>query len=797
MRPGLLGARVTRIEDERPLTGRARYVADLRLPGLLEVAFVRSQLAHAQIVAVELSAARSLPGVIDAVAAGDLSGVSPIPDYSSIARPVATFPLCRDRVRYVGAPIAAIVAEDRYIAEDATELVDMELDPLPVVSTIDGALADDAPRLFADWPDNVVHRSRGRAGTADAAFAGHRTVGVSCTMPRQGAVPIETRGVVARYEDGRLTVWTSTQLPHIVRSLLATVLRIPERDVHVIAPDVGGAFGAKAEAYQEEFVAAWLAIRLGRPVRWIEDRYENLMTMCHSRDVRIDLEAAVTEDGAIRALRGTVWQDVGSGEMFPYGYTTGLVAVACMAGSYRIPHQDVGLVSVVTNKTPSGAYRGFGAPEAVFAVERLIDRIARELGLDRFELRRRMLLEPGDLPYVTPTGARIDSGSHRAAFERALAIGRRERDRAARLHAGDAATRIGLGIACYVEGVAASYFPTTGHWTHQETCALSFDHDGSVTAAVGLSAYGQGTRTMVATLVSELLGVELRDVRVVIGDTDLCPYGLGAWASRGTVVAAGALSRAAEPLRDKGLEIAAHLLEASRDDLEIVDGRFRVRGSPGSTVSWRDVAQVALARTLDLPEGVAPGLDAIATYEAPHVQSVPDPDGRMNGAATWTNATHAAVVKVDLGTGVVTLLRYAVVHDCGRVLNPLIVAGQVHGGVAQGIGGALYEEFRYDEQGQPHSATFMEYLLPTAVEIPPIELAEMESPAPETVFGVKGVGESGIVGPPAAIAGAVQDALGDGAPEVATLPLTPRTVADLIAHRDEHLDGAGTAAVPR
>lgn len=785
VRPSYVGARVTRIEDTRPLTGQARYLADIRLPGMKDAAFVRSPLAHVRISGLDVEAARSAPGVIEVVTAADLSGVSPVPDYSDIARPVETFPLCRERARYVGAPLAAVVADDRYLAEDAAELIEPDLEELPVVATIDGGLADGAPTLFPDWPDNVLLAVRPRAGTADAAFERLRTIGSTYVVGRHGAVPIETRGVVAQFTDGRLTVWSSTQLPHIARTLLAGVLGLPERDVHVIAPDVGGAFGAKAEIYPEEYVVAWLAIHLGRPVRWIEDRSENLMTMCHSRDVRIELEAAVHDDGTIEALRGTIFQDVGSGEMYPYGYTTGLVSMAAMAGSYRIPIQDVGLTCVVTNKTPSGAYRGFGAPEAVFATERLIDRIATELSIDRLELRRRMLLEPDDLPYLTATGSRIDSGSHRAAFERAVELGERELEQAVRAHAAEVDVRIGLGIAPYVEGVAASYYPTTAHWTHQETCALSFDHDGSVTAAVGLSAFGQGTQTMVATLVAELLGLSMENVRVVVGDTDMCPYGLGSWASRGTVVAAGALSLASAPLRDKGLAIAAHLLEAAPEDLEITRGEFQVLGSPQRSVSWRDVAQVALARTLDLPPGVDPGLDATATYETPGVQNTPDARGGMNGAATWTNATHAALVKVHLRTGVVTLLRYIVIHDCGRVINPLIVAGQVHGGVAQGIGGAMYEDFGYNEQGQPQSATFMEYLIPTAVEIPPIELEEMESPAPETAFGVKGVGESGIVGPPAAIAGAVQDALGPGVGEIASTPITPALVLSLLERRGE------------
>ncbi|MFC7340552.1 xanthine dehydrogenase family protein molybdopterin-binding subunit [Saccharopolyspora griseoalba] len=779
MAPGgssLFGVAAPRLEDDRLLAGRGRFVADLVLPGMVEAAFVRSEVPHALIRGVDSEAARSSPGV-RAVFSGAEAGMSPVPDAMPWVRAVRHVPLARDRVRYAGCPLAVVVAEDRYLAEDAAELVDVDLDPLPTVDTADDALAPDAPRLYPDWDDNLLLHIAPENPEVDAAFETHRTISGSYTTNRCSAAPLEPRGVVAEYRDERLTVWTSTQAAFVVRTMLSQVLGLPEREIRVITPDVGGGFGQKNEIYPEEYVVPWLAMRLGRPVRWIEDRREHLTAAGHARDVRVDLDAAVRADGTIAALRGRVLSDLGSGEMFPAGFGPSLVAVGSLCGPYRIPHQCVRVQAAVTNKTPLGGYRGFGAPEATFAIERLVDKIAREMDLDRVELRRRMLLDPEDLPYETASGARVDSGSHRAAFDRAVEIGERmleeERER-------DPGALLGVGCATYIEGVAASAFSITGSWSGQDSADVRFDADGGVTVGVGISAMGQGSRTMVATMVAEELALPLDRVRVVMGDTDTAPFGLGSWASRSAIVAGGAVARAAEALRGKGTEIAAHLLEAAPEDVELAEGAFRVRGSPGSEVPWERVAKTALTRTFELPPGMPPGLDARTSYEPPGMDHAPRPDGKMNAAANYTNSSHAAVVRVDAETGQVRVLRYAAVHDCGRVINPLTVAGQIHGGVAQGIGSAVYEHLPHAE-GQPLATTFMEYLLPTAREIPPIDTEEFCSPAPETPFGVKGAGEAGIIGPPAAIAGAVERALAPLAPvDVTAVPLTPSVVRGLI-----------------
>jgi carbon-monoxide dehydrogenase large subunit len=535
-------------------------------------------------------------------------------------------------------------------------------------------------------------------------------------------------------------------------------------------------------------------MQLGRPVRWIEDRAEHLIAACHAREQLHDMQAAIDDSGHILALCCTITCDVGSGEIFPPGVNTSLVSSGILTGPYRIPHADVRTVCVVTNKTPSGAYRGFGTPEAVFAMERLVEDIARVVGRDALQLRREMLIAPEDLPYTMPSGARLDSGSHRAAFERAVAladaVARQERARLA----SQPALRVGMGVATAVEGVVPTYFGTTGHWTSHDAATLRIDPDGGVVASVGVSTAGQGLKTMVATVTAEALGVSPEQVSVVIGDTDLCPYGLGGWGSRSTVVAGGAILKAAATLREKLLRIAAGVLEAAPEDLRIEQGRVRVVGS-GRGLSLAELSTLAHIRTLDLPPGVEPGLEASATYDPPGLEHRPDENGRINACATYTNATHAAVVAVDVATGQVELLRYIVVHDCGTVLNPAIVAGQIAGGVAQAIGGALYEELAYSSEGMPLSTTFMDYLLPSATEIPSITIEHMESPAPDMPLGAKGTGESGTIGPFAAIASAVTNALAEYDVRISELPMSPAVIRRLLRDRQRAPDGPVQTAV--
>jgi carbon-monoxide dehydrogenase large subunit len=452
------------------------------------------------------------------------------------------------------------------------------------------------------------------------------------------------------------------------------------------------------------------------------------------------------------------------------------VAAGHVTGPYRIPHAENRVTCVATNKTPAGAFRGFGIPEMVFALERLVDRIASEIGVDRFELRRSMLIGDDELPYVTATGGVYDSGSFRRAFERCLELARLSYEAARSRFAEDDSVRVGLGLATYAEGTAPTYFGTTGHWTAHDAASIRVDPDGGVVVSVGVTTTGQGTTTMVATLAADALGIDRDRVKVQIGDTDLCPYGLGGWGSRSAVIGGGAVLKAAAQVREKILRIAAHLLEADSEDLVIEDGSVHVKGSERPSVSISNVATAAIVRTVDLPSDIERGLEATAAYEPPGLQHRPDELGRINGAAAWANATHAAVVKVELDTGEVEILDYLVTHDCGPIINPPIVDGQVVGGVAQGIGGTLYEHLAYSDEGQPLAASFMDYLIPTSMEIPAIVLEHFETPSPSMPLGVKGVGEGGVIGVPGAVGNAIADALAEFRIEIDATPYSPAMV---------------------
>jgi aerobic carbon-monoxide dehydrogenase large subunit len=783
-RPSYIGVRLPASEDIRLAAGRHTYVADVSVPGVLDVAMVRSTLPHAFLTRVDTSQAKLAAGVVDVVTASDLSGLSPVPHYFPWAQPVSMSALSEGKVRYVGAPVAAVVARDRYMAEDAAELVEVHYEELIPVVALAEALAPGAPLLYENWPDNkMIDIPAASPGIAEAFAAADRVVAGTYVTQRHTAVPMEPRATIAEYASGRLTVWTTTQIPYICRSILATALGLAESAIRVISPDLGGGFGAKAAIYPEELLVSWLAIRLGRPVRFVEDRIEHMVATSHSRDMVVDLEAAVSRTGHIIAVRGSVTQDLGSEEIYPPSFAMALTAAGSLCSPYRIPLQAIGVTAVVTNKTPSGAFRGFGLGEAVFAMERLIDKIAGEVGRDPVSLRRDLLIRPEDLPHVTPSGAIIDSGSHLQAFERVVQISQDEVVRARQHLAGDH-IRVGVGFANYVEGVVPTYYPTTGRFTQQESCAVRVDVDGSIIVRSSLQGMGQGASSMIATLAAEAFGVELAQVRVITGDTDMTPHGLGSWGSRGTGVFGGACLKAAGNLVLKARLIAAGALEADVEDIEFANGGFRVRGTAAGGLTWQDVATIAYERTFDLPPGVDPGLETTAFYLPPGVDDVPAADGTMNACASYTNASHAAVVSVDIRTGLVRVLHYFVVHDCGTVINPMLVEGQVQGGVAQGIGGALLEEIVYDEHGQPRGVTFADYMLPTATDIPPISVEHIESPAPSLAFGAKGAGEAGVAGPAPAIAAAIEDALRDlGVSEFTQAPFTPQAVLSHIGGR--------------
>ena len=775
-----VGRSEPRREDRGPLTGGSRYIADVKLAGMLEVVFVRSTEAHARIVSVDISEARAVDGVEAVFTASDLTEVPSFPDHIESIGPVRQRPLASDRVRYVGAPYAAVVATDRYVAEDAAALVaaGTVYEPLPTVADTQQALAPGAPKLYDDWDDNrsvdvAFHRPE-----VDRAFkeADH-TFTATYVSQRQTGLPLETRGVAADSGGGMLTVWTSTQSPHMVRTTIALMLSVPEPQVRVIHPAIGGGFGVKTHIYPEDIVVPWIARRLGRPARWIEDRAESLLASVHARDQRHDVEVAYDGDGTIRAVRCTSTLDLGSGEIFYPGTAPVFATNGCITGAYDLPNVQTRAVAVVTNKTPSGAYRGFGVPESTLVMERVIDRVARLTGTDRVELRRRILLQPGQTPYVMHGGGRIDSGSHTESFERALEMAAPALERARARHAGDPDVRVGTGYANFVEPASPSYFRTTGHWGGGDSATVRVDPDGSVRVAVGLSAFGQGAETTATQLAADALGVSPSEVTVVLGDTERAPYGLGSWGSRGAMMLTGSVLLASERLTAKARAIAAHMLEAAEADVVLADGAFHVAGSNRPSVSWAEVATAAWIRKVDLPDGMEEGLETSGYYHPEHLEHQLDETGRFNSAASWSNGAHVGIVSVRLSTGEVTIEDYIVVHDCGTMINPALVEGQIHGAVAQGIAGAMYEHFQYDsDTAYPRFASFMDYLVPTCAEVPRLSVDHFESPAPDQPLGVKGCGEGGTMGPPAVVVGAVSDALSDWGVDLTECPVTPVAV---------------------
>lgn len=766
-----VGQPVATLNAERSVRGQATYLADLHQPGELHVAILRSTESHARIKSIHTTAARALPGVKLVLTGAEIVDVIQ-PQVCVFAfadqRDPQTRCLAVDVVRYVGEPVAVVVAVDPFSAEDARDLIRVEYQPLPVVIDPEAALAPDAPRLYPDWPDNVVARTSTLTGDAAQALAAADTI-VSETFITQRIAPLslECRGVLAAYDPGTesLTVWSSTQIVHQVRTSIAQTLGLPEHRIRVIAPLLGGSFGAKAFAYIEETLIPYLALRLGHPVRWIEDRNESLLAMAHARDISVKYEIGFRNDGTITGLRARVLFDCGAS---PYvssistATTTGVV----LCGPYNVGHCAIDVVGVVTNKTPSGGYRGFGQPEANFALERSLDIAARRLGLDPAEIRRRNFVAPDAMPYAGPTGVTLDSGHYAELLDRALnQIG--YEDVKQEIAASRAQGRmLGVGIAAYIEGTnfAPSWLvPLVGRQDSGfDTVIVRVELSGHVRVFSNQTPMGQGIDTVLAQIVADELGVRLADVNVTCGDTLLSAYaGYGSGASRGAGVTGAATKLAATRIREKMHTIAAHLLEADEADIELGPGGFAVRGVPGRRVTIAEIARAAYL-IVNLPAGMEPGLEATQSYEPPSL------------AVSYGVAV--ALVEVVPETGQIQLRRMVYGHDCGPQINPRIVEGQIRGGAVQGIGATLYEELPYAADGRPLVTNLRQYLVPTAADVPSIEMLHLETPSPFSLTGVKGVGEGGVIPIPAAIANAVQCALPIDASPITTLPLRPDAI---------------------
>lgn len=761
--PKLMGERIKRREDPRLIQGHGTYVDDLKIAGMLHLAFKRSDLAHARIVSIDTSAAEALDGVEAAFTGAQLKEfLGPMPIGTPFPAP-AHYSVTPDVARFVGDPVAVVVATDRYIARDALDLIEVHYEPLPAVVDPEAALAGH-PTVIHPGFVNMLGQGDTNiavvvpAGTGvdlaaaqvdnsaiDEAFTKADVV-VSQRMMNQRLAPtaIEPRGVVAHYEPGKetLTVWSSTQNPHMVRTNVAALLGMGEDRVRVIAPEVGGGFGAKINIYGEDYVACAISRKLGQPVKWIEDRSEAFMATTHGRDILAYVDVAATNEGKILGLRAKLIADIGAYEMLLTAAVPTLTN-GMLSGVYDIPAIRSELYEVFTNKTPTDAYRGAGRPEGIYFVERAIDLLGIELGLDPAEVRRRNFIAPEKFPFMTQAGNFYDSGNYAPTLDKALANAGWEDLKKERDAARAAGRVVGLGLSFYVEICGI------GGWEH---CTVTVQRDGRIVATTGTSPHGQGHETSFSMMLADQFGVPMEHITVLHGDTQVAPQGTGTFGSRSQVTGGTALMNAGEKVRSKMAKFAAHLMDANPDDLEFANGEITVKGSPGSGKPFAEVAAYAYAGAgnamlagTPYPEGIEAGLADEAFWE---------PAG-----ATFPFGCHIAMVEIDRDTGELELKKMVAVDDCGTIINPLIVEGQVHGGLAQGIGQAMIEAVEYDEDGQLITGSFMDYALPRATDFPRFELDTTVTKSPHTPLGTKGIGEAGTIGSTPCIVNATVDAL--------------------------------------
>ena len=766
--PGPFGQPVRRIEDQALLTGAGIFADDIHFPGMLQAAFVRSAFAHARINGIDTSEARTLPGVKGVYVMGDFAQLIKS-DRLSVGMPSSTYKQLRDRpvlasdeVCHVGEPIAVVIAEDRYTAEDASALVQIDYDILPASADAEIAATSGSPLAHTDAEHNILAEFTMGYGEADQIFgsAPNRFAEKFCLHKGLG-MAIEGRGLVARHDpiEDNLVIWLATQMPHMAQRMFIELLGRSETNTRVITPDIGGGFGPKLVFYPEDIVIAACSLLLKTPVKWIEDRREHFTSSTPERDQIWDMELATDDRGKILGVRGELIHDHGA-------YTARGVNVAQNAGSivpgpYEVAHYKLDIKLVLTNKPCVTPVRGAGYPQGSFVMERLLDRAAVKLNIGRDEIRRRNLIQPANMPYRRPLASRadtsilIDEADFPKCMETALEIADWTGFPARKAAAKTQGNLIGIGLAVYLKGSGRGPF---------EAVTVRVGPSGRISVISGVSAIGQGTRTMLAQIVAQSLGVELRDIDVVIGDTAAIPYGMGAASSRQTVTAGSSAQSAADEVRKKALRVAAHLLEASEHDLEIANGRVHVTGVPGMSIGLGEIAtKLAGAATgFSLPDGESPGLEAHMAVQ-------------IDGLA-FSNGAHVAEVNVDPGTGEVKIINYVVAHDCGVMVNPMVIDGQVTGGAAHGLGFALFEKMIWDDQAQPQSTNLSEFLIPGSMEVPNIRIEHIVVPSSQNPLGVKGVGESGLVPVPAVIASAIEDALSDQGIKLSQIPVGPSDI---------------------
>lgn len=751
----MLGTPIKRREDPRLITGQATYVDDIKLPGMLHMIVLRSPYGHARITSIDTEAARQLPGVVAVYTAADLKDIGNI----AVAVPLGHIsegmgvrgPLAKDKVRFYGDPVAAVIADNRYTARDARDLIDVDYEPLPATIDAEKAMQPGAPLLYEEFGTNVAFGMHPSSEEIDKVFEQTKAAGgvvVKARLVNQRLAPasMETRGVVAEYRKANktLTVWSSSQIPHLLRNILSAQIGLPQHQVRVIVPEVGGGFGSKLNVYPEEVLAAFATMKLGLPVKWIEERDENLAVTVHGRDQVDHIEVAATKDGKVTGLKVHGISDLGAySQLF-----TDVIMIAfgfpVSGGAYDIPAVHLSADIVFTNKAPTDAYRGAGRPEATYAVERAIDLVAYELGKDPAEVRRLNFVQPEQFPYKSAAGAVYDTGNYEGALDKALELIDYKNLRAEQARKRAEGKLVGIGMSSYIEicGFGPKGSAPVGLY---ESARVRVEQSGTVMVYTGASPHGQGEETTFAQIVAEEFSIPVENVMILHGDTDSTPEGRGTYGSRTTAVGGAAVFNAVQRLKEKMTQIAANMLEASTSDVTLEDGKFSVAGSPQKSVTFTDVATAANTSNTLAP-GIEPGLETTVFFE---------PE-----ACVFPFGTHICTVEIDKETGEVELTRFVAVDDCGRQLNPMIVEGQVHGGLAQGIGQAMFEGVEYSEDGQLLTASFMDYPMPLATEFPHFETDSTVTLTTVNPLGVKGVGEAGTIGSTPAVAAAVADALG-------------------------------------
>jgi carbon-monoxide dehydrogenase large subunit len=774
------GAPVRRNEDRKLLTGQALFIDDVELPEMLHAAFLRSQVAHARIGQIDVSKALQRPGVVAVYTANDLGAywqpgpllVPPPPIPGIVFNLKTQVPLAKDKVRYVGEPLAVVVAESRYIAEDALDDILVDLESLPPIVDLESALESAATRVHDEFKSNVaayVHQAKG--DYRSAAAKANRVLKRRFHYEHGMSSPIETRGIVAQWNarGQQMTVWDTTQAPVFIRNGLAAMLGLGERQVRVIAPFVGGGFGPKIMMfYPEEVTLPWISMRLNRPVKWIEDRHEHFFATTHERGQVHDAEIALTADGRILGVKDVFVHDTGAYN--PYGLTVPINSQCTLLGPYVVPAYDSTFTAVFTNLPIVTPYRGAGRQHGVFVIERLLDLAAHELGIDPAEIRRRNLIPPGAFPYQNEIiyqdfqPLQYDSGNYEPVLDKALEAIRYDQfreDEQPKLRAQGRC--VGIGVACYVEGTGVGPY---------EGAKVQVQSNGKVSVVTGIGTQGQGHFTSFAQIAADQLGVDVTEVDIVTGDTDQFYWGAGTFASRGAVVAGNAISEAAHAVRKKALKLASEAFECSEDDLVVADGKISITGIPEKFIRLGELAQRANPMRGAVKPGTEPGLESTQYFGPP------------SGATA--NGVHAVILEIDPLTFELKIIKYVVVHDCGTVINPMILAGQIHGGVAQGIGNAFYEKLAFDDQGQLLNASLADYLLPTALEVPRMELAHTTTPSPLNPLGIKGAGEAGAIPVGPLIAQAIEDALDLKRKKIELLeiPLSPSRLFELTQKGD-------------